>query len=305
MKAYIIAVVFGLLFIGCKQETQITILRDSVQTVNPSGQPASVQLSSQSVPVAVPAASTAPAPASVPTPAQPATPTAATPATATGHSNATAPTASAKLGKTAAHGKKGATTPSSTTSSTSATPVATTPAATSQPASAQSASSQAAYKIAGKTLTLKGTSTLHDWTMTASAFSGSATLEIAGNQLTSVSALTLSLPVHNLKSESSAMDNNAYSSLKADQYGTIVFTLTSATVSGGAVNANGNLTIAGATHAIACKVTTKINSDGSVSCTGSVPIKLSEFKIDRPSFMLGAMKVGDAMTLNFALVLSK
>lgn len=172
---------------------------------------------------------------------------------------------------------------------------------------------QAQYSISGRsaTMTLYGTSTLHDWNMVAHAFTGTGTFTISpDNQLMGLSALTVDLPVHNLKSEHDGMNDNAYDALKADDHKDLVFKLSSATVApaGGnkyTITAHGNLSIAGVTKPETMTVSAAVNSDGSISCSGTLPLKLSEFNIERPSFMLGTMKVGDALTLNYSLIFVK
>ncbi len=168
---------------------------------------------------------------------------------------------------------------------------------------------QTSYKIGSNSaMTLAGTSTLHNWTMTANSFTANATMSLSSSkQLSSISALSLSLPVHNLKSESDGMNSNAYESLKADRNPNITFRLTSATVtsSGGSkykITALGNLMIAGVTKPVTLIVLATVNSNGSISCSGTVPILLSNYGIERPSFMLGTMKVGDALTLTYSLI---
>src|SRR5579871_2627661 len=77
---------------------------------------------------------------------------------------------------------------------------------------------QAQYSVSGKsaTMTLYGTSTLHDWNMVAHTFTGTGTFTVSSdNQLTGLSSLTVDLPVHNLKSEHDGMNDNAYDALKA------------------------------------------------------------------------------------------
>jgi polyisoprenoid-binding protein YceI len=172
---------------------------------------------------------------------------------------------------------------------------------------------QMAYKASGKsaTMTLYGTSTLHDWTMTVTVFTADAQFTLAANnQLSALNALTVTLPVHNLKSEHDGMNDNAYEALKADQNKNITFQLKSATVTPAGGNkyqiaALGSLTIAGVSKAVTLNATAIVNEDGSISCSGSVPIKLSDHGIERPSFMLGTMKVGDALTLNYSLIFVK
>jgi len=47
------------------------------------------------------------------------------------------------------------------------------------------------------------------------------------------------------------------------------------------------------------------NPDGSIACSGSQQIKMTDYQIKPPSFMLGALKTGDALTINFSLTLKK
>jgi polyisoprenoid-binding protein YceI len=176
----------------------------------------------------------------------------------------------------------------------------------------QGSKAQTAYKIGPKpVMTLAGTSTLHNWSMTATSFTANATMSLSStNKLSGISALSLSLPVHNLKSESDGMNSNAYESLKADKNPNITFKLTSAKVtsSGGSkykITAMCNLTIAGITKPVTLNTSVTVNSNGSISCSGTLPILLSNFGIARPSFMLGSMKVGDAMTMTYRLTLVK
>jgi polyisoprenoid-binding protein YceI len=171
---------------------------------------------------------------------------------------------------------------------------------------------QAPYRVGGSpSLTLYGTSTLHDWTMTSHSFTANGEFTVTpDNQLATLNMLTVTLPVHNLKSEHSGMDDNAYETLKADDYKNILFKLTSATVTPGGGNkyqiaAAGNLTIANVTKPITLNANGVLNADGSLSVSGTVSLTLSQFNIERPSFMLGTMKVGDALKLNYSLIFVK
>jgi polyisoprenoid-binding protein YceI len=172
---------------------------------------------------------------------------------------------------------------------------------------------QTAYTVSSKleSMTLYGTSTLHNWTMTSTAYTGNAQFTLtADNHLTALNGLNIDLPVHNLKSESDGMTSNAYDALKADKFKDIVFKLTSATItpSGGnkyQIAALGNLTISGANKAVTLNTTALVNADGSISCSGTVALKFSDFNIERPSFMFGTMSVGDALTLNYSLIFVK
>jgi polyisoprenoid-binding protein YceI len=168
-------------------------------------------------------------------------------------------------------------------------------------------SGQVAMRLTG-TLNLFGTSTLHDWTMSANVLQGNAQFTVGSDgKLSAINVLNFVLPVKNLKGEKDGLNDNAYEALKADTYKEIRFTMTSATITPNSgstytVAANGNLFIAGVTRAITMYVRTEVKADGTITCSGTQPIKMSDYKVERPSFMLGMMKTGDDLKLNYNLV---
>jgi polyisoprenoid-binding protein YceI len=167
------------------------------------------------------------------------------------------------------------------------------------------AQAQGQYKVlAGSQIKVDGTSNLHDWSMVAGAFTVDATI---AEQLKDVTNLSFTLPVKNLKSKEKLMDTRAYKSLKAEDHDKITFKLTSATVvpQQKIIKSVGSLTIAGVTREVPVQVNYVENADGIITITGSKKFKMSEFKIDPPSFMMGALKVGDEITVNMNLKLKK
>jgi polyisoprenoid-binding protein YceI len=159
---------------------------------------------------------------------------------------------------------------------------------------------------------VSGTSNLHDWTMEAKNSSCSASFNFLpgnANQPQSLTALTLSVPVQNLKSGKSSMDSKAYTALKAKTYSTIVFVLTSATILPGQKNqfevkSTGNLSIAGVTKQVTMDVTGIVNTDGTITCHGSKKLKMTDYQIKPPVFMLGTLKTGDDLTIDFILIVT-
>jgi hypothetical protein len=173
---------------------------------------------------------------------------------------------------------------------------------------------QSVYKInesKDMDMKLSGTSTLHSWSMDAKAFSGDANF-ITGNtgQLTAVKFLTFSLAVANLKGSESGLNKNAYKALKTGQYKDIDYKLLSAIVTPEKDNkylikAHGNLTIAGVTKEVTMDVECVVNKDATITCIGSEKLNMTDYAVKPPTFMLGAMKTGDVITLNFTLVYKK
>lgn len=171
----------------------------------------------------------------------------------------------------------------------------------------QLANAQTIYKVVnGKESFIKvlGSSNVHDWNMTSVVIDSQGDFKFDGDQLKGLGAFTLSVDAKSLKSEHSSMDERTYKTIKADQFPKILFKLTSATVTPVQKNkflikAKGDLTIAGTTQSINMDVNATVNADNTITCSGSQKLQLKEYKIDPPSFMLGAMKVANDLTIQF------
>jgi polyisoprenoid-binding protein YceI len=173
---------------------------------------------------------------------------------------------------------------------------------------------QTAYKLAsGKNNTIKvlGTSNVHDWTMTAKDIESTGTFKFnSKDELVAVNSLKFIVVAKSLKSEKSSMDTRTYKSIKADDFPKISYQLTNAEVTmiqanKYAIQTTGTLTIAGKTQSIAMKVTALVNADRSMSFHGTEKLMLTDYGIQPPSFMLGAMKVGNDLTITFDLNYNK
>jgi YceI-like domain len=159
---------------------------------------------------------------------------------------------------------------------------------------------------------VSGTSNLHNWSLEAKEMSCSAKFSFAAGsaQPQSLSALDLSIPVHNLKSGESSMDSRAYNAMKADKFGTITFVSQSAVIVPGQKNqfqikSTGTMTVAGVAQPVVLTAACQVNADGSIVCNGSTPLKMTDYQIKPPSFMLGALKTGNVLTIDFSLILKK
>jgi polyisoprenoid-binding protein YceI len=157
---------------------------------------------------------------------------------------------------------------------------------------------------------LSGTSSLHDWDMNAHIFTGKAEFDFKKGDdqtLIGLNSLNFSLPVTNLKSDKKGLDKNAYNALNTDKHKNIIYTLLTAKVSPEKegkflIKTTGNLSISGVTREVAMDVYCVVNKDASISCSGTEELKMTDYKVEPPSFMFGAMKTGDAITLDFTMV---
>jgi polyisoprenoid-binding protein YceI len=156
---------------------------------------------------------------------------------------------------------------------------------------------------------LKGTSTFHDFECSTKTFEG--TIDIDAAQRSFVSA-EVSIPVKSIHSDNSSMDEKMYDALNADKYPDIHFSLTSSdsmwiTKTGAAdtnVYLRGTLMISGKHQAIDLHVAAARHANGILTIKGTKKILMTDYGIDPPTFMLGVLKTGNEVTVEFSFDLS-
>jgi hypothetical protein len=166
--------------------------------------------------------------------------------------------------------------------------------------------------VATADIKVLGTSNLHSWSMEDKEVSCSARFTYAADKAipASLVSFTFTFPVHELTSGKSGMDSKAYDALKAKDGGTINFIATASTITPGAgkafqVKSDGNLTIAGVTRPVVLLAACEVKADGVVSCTGTNTLKMSDYQIRPPTYMLGALRTGNKLTIAFSMQVMK
>ena len=156
-------------------------------------------------------------------------------------------------------------------------------------------------------IVVSGTSTMHAWDMKTSKGESEATVTLnAEGRLSGLTALSFTVPAESLKSEHKSMDKNAYKALRTGEHTTISYTLSAATIKpDGAIRCQGKLSIAGTTLDTDLMATGQVNADKSISVKGSKKISMAAFNMIPPSFMLGTVKTGNDVTVQFNLTLRK
>lgn len=153
---------------------------------------------------------------------------------------------------------------------------------------------------------LSGTSNLHDWEMkSAKGTSEVAFVVDSKGVITSLSNLSFTLPVTNLKSKSKAMDKNTYKALNADANPNISFAGTSARITSKGnnnyvFNCTGKMSIAGTTKQTELIATGKYNPvDKSFTITGIKKMKMTDYNVKPPKALLGSIKTGNDITISY------
>ena len=154
-------------------------------------------------------------------------------------------------------------------------------------------------------LTVLGTSSLHDWHVTAENQSGKIVFK--NLETGEIEKCNVEIIAESLKSGKSSMDKNTYKALKTDSYKTISFQLVEVkeTVNKGngkfTVHTQGDLTIAGVKKRVSLDFTTTI-ADNKITLVGEKKFKMTDFKIDPPKAMFGTITTGDEVTIKFSTI---
>ena len=175
-----------------------------------------------------------------------------------------------------------------------------------------SAMAQPVFQSNGVTISLTGTSTLHDWEMKGAQGSGQAAIDVdATGKLNGISKLNFSIPSVSLKSEHTMMDKNTYKALNSEKFPNISFTLSSATVTSLGnnnyqFNCVGKLTIAGFTRETDLVATGHFNpADNSITVTGVKKMKMTDYNVKPPTVMMGTIKTGNDISIAYNVKFSK
>lgn len=160
----------------------------------------------------------------------------------------------------------------------------------------------------GAKLTVTGTSTIHGWHADALAVTITAELNKGGDILTAIqtqglSKLELVAGAGTLHSpEGKSMDHNIAKALEADKFPSISFSLSSYELQGTTVTAKGTLSIHGQSKDVELPGTL-IAKDGGVAVKGSLAFKMTDYGVKPPTAMLGAIRSGDAITIDYDFTL--
>lgn len=165
----------------------------------------------------------------------------------------------------------------------------------------------------GSVVTVEGTSSMHDWHCKTDKINAYVDVDPGyTNDLTKVArpiaAVKVNIVVKSLSCGNSQMDRNMYGTLKADENQLIKYTLSGYDLLSGTVSptsfaakTSGTLSIAGQEKPIEMEISGERQPDGKAIATGEQTLLLSDFGIKAPSFMFGALKVGNEVKVKFTL----
>jgi polyisoprenoid-binding protein YceI len=170
---------------------------------------------------------------------------------------------------------------------------------------------QVKYHASYSKISISGTSTLHKWDMASEKANCEISFNFDGANITGLSSLVFTVQAETLKSDNKGLDKNAYKALNVGKHPEISFSSNFANIRSNGPNsyvisAKGKLTISGVSKEVWLAGISTVNpADMSIQTVGSAKIKMSEYSVEPPSFMFGAMKTGDEITVKFTVTLKK
>jgi len=154
-------------------------------------------------------------------------------------------------------------------------------------------------------MTVSGTSSLHDWESSVEDFKHTADITVDGKALSKINQLEFTVVVKSIKSGHNGMDKKTYEALMESDYPEITYNLISAIpANGNTVKTKGELTIAGKKRMVTMEVNYEILSS-IIEFRGELTLKMSDFDISPPTALLGTIKTGDEVTIRFFVPFQK
>jgi len=165
------------------------------------------------------------------------------------------------------------------------------------------------YKVdkSKTSVTVAGTSNLHNWETSVTNFDGNLTVQIGtDNLIEGISDLIVNFYSKSFSSGKSGMDNKTFDALKANTYPLISFKISSITDKK-IINkvqqftASGNLTIAGVTKPVSIAAFSTVGANGEIYFQGAKTIDMTQYGVVPPTALLGTLTTGKEVTVTFKL----
>lgn len=158
-------------------------------------------------------------------------------------------------------------------------------------------------------MTIFGSSNLRDWTMDVLTIDGEVDVEPAPDGVPSVERIFVEVPVDSLVSGRDGQDEKAHKALQKKAQPRIYFRSESVTLAPGSdadtfeVTAEGELIMATERRTVRLQADGTRQADGSFRFQGEHEMLLSDFDIERPTALLGALRVADEIRVAFDVTL--
>lgn len=164
-------------------------------------------------------------------------------------------------------------------------------------------------------LSFEGTSNVHDWSSEVTEITGRGAFNkaifngsnVPGNPVADV---MITIPVKEIESGKNKMNDIMYDALKAEDHPTIEYKLIgskliSETGNEFTLETQGYLTVAGVKKQVGLQIKGKKIDDDTLQFTGSKKLKMTDFDVDPPKALFGAIKSGNEVVVHLTAIFSR
>ena len=170
------------------------------------------------------------------------------------------------------------------------------------------AAAQSLLSIEKATITIAGTSNVHDYTATTAdakitkvqfgSHVAGATFWDEVQKPGGLTAFDLVIKAESLKSSNDGLDKNMYKALKTNEHPMITFSLKRMEGAPGALKAIGVLQIAGVEREVTLPLKTTRKGDA-LAVSGEIDVLMTDYGIAPPKAMMGMVKADPKVTVTF------
>ncbi len=148
-------------------------------------------------------------------------------------------------------------------------------------------------------VTIQGTSSVHDWESNVENFDVEITLTESDQANINIESLLFEAEVSSIKSGKRIMDRKTRGALKAGDYPSIQFTYSEIlSVTADSITVSGTLSMAGVTNDVEVTGSLEVIENG-LKISGSKNLLMTDYGINPPTAMAGALKTGNEVKINF------
>lgn len=149
---------------------------------------------------------------------------------------------------------------------------------------------------------VSGTSTIRGWTCSAKGIiavtPGAGSSQAVPGFASGVQTATVTVPVKAFVCPNEEMTQHLLEAMKADKFSEIVYRLERYEMAGAQAHATGTMTITGVTQPVSFPVALKASAQG-VQVEGNTRLDMTKFGVEPPTVMLGMLKVGPQIRIEF------
>lgn len=167
------------------------------------------------------------------------------------------------------------------------------------------ANAQTPYSLKTAKMTINGTSSVNDWEENVTIVAWAGQVSVVDSQVTDIKNVVIKIPVTSIKStQGEIMETKTWEAFnyKTNEY--ITYKILGMSIDKGLAITNGTLTMNGVTKNISLKINAKVLATGDVQFTGSHVIHMKDYKMTAPEAVMGSIKVGELVTVNYDLVVT-